>query len=192
VAAPAVILPYLWAIFVREPSVTPLPKVGWIEHILVFLVGAVLWAAFAAPLLGVQPHAYGDESHHLRRVLVEFTYWRTLFTSTPTPIDGPFFVFYPAVGYIPSIVLTWIGGDGEYSQRSAAMVRAGMVVWYLASLYGTLAISRQLEFRTRLVRLAAVALVAFIPVLLAYQDSFYVELPYVPLQLAALYFAFRM
>jgi len=182
-------LPYLFA-FAAPGDRTEVPgsRPGLLALVLALV--AVLWVVLAYPWIAMPPHIYGDETHHFHRVLEEMTWWRGLADGQAPSFPGPWFVFYPALGYLPTVIL---GGlfHWTFSTESVTVMRMSMAFWLLLTAFAAYRLVVELKLTSWWHECLVLILTLSVPVLYAYQVSFYIELPYVPLQLFSLLFALR-
>ncbi|NQE51546.1 hypothetical protein [Herbaspirillum rubrisubalbicans] len=153
-----------------------LPAIG-----MVLAIGLVFWAVFAMPWTHLALHTRGDELFHNERTRIEYDYWRQLLGAAP-PMEFPsaHFIFYPSGAYFLNTLLAWLQGDAG----SIVFQRQSQLLWFMLVPMASYSLCRILSISRRTAILFA-AIPAVSPLLASFTVSYYIELPYVPLELAA-------
>ena len=155
-----------------------------------FTIVLLIWMVTVAPWVTLPPHVYGDEMHHFQRILEEIAWWRGRMQGEQPPFPGPWFVFYPALGYLPSVVSgAWL--DWDFSTNAIAMARVSLAFWLMLTVVLSYRLVLEVNFSRKWHEYLVLALLLSWPLIYAYQLSIYVEFQYVPLQLISLLFALR-
>lgn len=144
-------------------------------------IALAFWAAFAMPWAQLPLHTYGDEFFHNERTRIEFEYWWQLLTGSPQmEFPSAHFIFYPSGAYFLNTLLSWLQGN----PGSIVFQRQSQLFWFMLIPFASYILCRIMSIgRGTSVLFAAVPAVS--PLLASFTVSYYIELPYIPLELAA-------
>lgn len=151
---------------------------------LLTMLAALNWLLVAWPWLGLPQHTYGDEFFHNIRTAFEFDYWHKLFISggrVPADFPAAHFIFYPSLAYFTTTLLAWLQGDAG----SIVFQRQAQLFWLLPIPALTYVLGRLLDV-ARWPMLLFAAVIACSPLLASFTISYYIELPYISIELASL------
>lgn len=182
-------LPYFAALISREETA---PVRISRPQLLIFalVIVSTIWMLAVTPWIALPPHIYGDETHHFQRILEEIGWWHGRLRGEALPFPGPWFVFYPSLGYLPSVALgAWF--DWDFSTNAIAMARSSLAFWLVLTAVASYKLVLEVNFSRKWHEYLVLALLLSWPLMYAYQLSIYVEFQYVPLQLTSLFFALR-
>jgi hypothetical protein len=157
--------------------------------LLLGVITALNWLIFASHWSALPLHTYGDEFFHNARTLIEYNYWRDVLHSFGTPQGAHFpsdfpsahFIIYPSVAYFTTTILSLLQGD----PGSIVYQRHALLIWLLPIPIAAYILGRALEITRQSSFLFALAL-AVSPLLASYTLSYYIEIPYISIELAAL------
>ncbi|MDB5775642.1 MAG: hypothetical protein JWP38_1775 [Herbaspirillum sp.] len=153
--------------------------------LLLAAIAALNWLVFVSHWTTLPLHTYGDEFFHNERTLIEYNYWHDLLHPVPgkdgLEFPSAHFIFYPSVAYFTTTILTWLQGD----PASIVYQRNALLIWLFPIPMAAYMLGRALEIARRLSFLFALAL-AVSPLLASFMLSYYIEIPYISIELMAL------